>query len=1030
MMALLLGAATPPPSLPAPEPALREAQALTARGDTAGALRVLEKTLARLPARGDEANATALHLEAARTAANANETARAKAHLDAFERLSPVFGSAPTLLARLRREAARVATRLGNPQAAERLLSKTVVILAASDAAVAAEAANALGLAQLDLHYYQTAEASFTWSLSLLEGAPAPEELRVTVLVNLSSTLIEASRINEARAMVRRAEEAAGTNPRWRNEVALVKAQILLRDSDIPGAKQLLESSARDASVDDPSRPHMLLLLATAHFNSGFMPEAIRAGLEAAEAYRVTLGSRHPALARTYHLLGTAYADLKSLARAGEFFVRATDIERASFGDRSVQLQSTELERAWLDVQTDELANAAQRAERALIVLKQANGVDHRLEGIANVILGLVAEKRRDNNRAVDRYRTAQRLVTEARGERSPDLGFSLVRLGRLFTRLRRYDEAQSALDRAVAIYEHAGSAGTPRLAEAMMARADLLAARGDRRGSIDESRRGYAILTEAIGRNEGGAESGDQLRHGVRELFAVHATRVLMLESGSEAVEEAFSASQYALVSRAGQALRMAAARRAERDDELGGLLRRREDDDASRRQAGEQSQAAMLGRGPDSVAEQERLRSRERDYADRVRGADIILARRFPGYDQFSRPRPVSIAAVRAALRPHEMLLMPVTTEDITLVWAVTDRDARAVPVPVGRRQIAKLVGQIRKGVDLGAVPNNQSLPLFDTQAASDLYSWLITPVSAVIGARTTLVVVTDGSLQTVPFTLLIGGSARDWLVRSYAVSNYPSVEALVATRSARVHSAAPMSFLGIGNPRLQGYAVASDATRSVAFDLRDALSRLPQLPETADELSRMAALFPDDRVKLLTGEAATGQRLRDGKPNQFRILAFATHAVMAGELPDLTEPAIVLTPEHDGDRHGVSKAGTEGLLTASEIASLELDAELVVLSACNTAAPDGGPLADGFSGLARAFIQAGARSLLVSNWAVSSAATVELTTNFLAALEANPTADKPAALRTAILRLMDNPDPDLRNPAFWAPFVIVGD
>jgi CHAT domain-containing protein len=140
------------------------------------------------------------------------------------------------------------------------------------------------------------------------------------------------------------------------------------------------------------------------------------------------------------------------------------------------------------------------------------------------------------------------------------------------------------------------------------------------------------------------------------------------------------------------------------------------------------------------------------------------------------------------------------------------------------------------------------------------------------------------------------------------------------------------------------------------------------------------------------------------------------------MAGELPGLAEPAIVLTA-------GDEDAPMDGLLTASDVAALELDADLILLSACNTAAPDAGPYAEGLSGLARAFLQAGARSLLVSHWSVASTATVELTAGFVAEVQSHPGRRRAKALREAMVKMIDGPDRALRHPAFWSPFVVVG-
>ena len=145
------------------------------------------------------------------------------------------------------------------------------------------------------------------------------------------------------------------------------------------------------------------------------------------------------------------------------------------------------------------------------------------------------------------------------------------------------------------------------------------------------------------------------------------------------------------------------------------------------------------------------------------------------------------------------------------------------------------------------------------------------------------------------------------------------------------------------------------------------------MQRLPETADELKAIAATLKAGTASLHLGESATETRVKSLDLSRSRNLAFATHGLMAGELKGFAEPALVLTPPEEGSELD------DGLLTASEIAQLKLNADWVILSACNTAAADGTPGAEGLSGLAKAFFYAGARSLLVSHWAVSSEATV---------------------------------------------------
>jgi len=173
------------------------------------------------------------------------------------------------------------------------------------------------------------------------------------------------------------------------------------------------------------------------------------------------------------------------------------------------------------------------------------------------------------------------------------------------------------------------------------------------------------------------------------------------------------------------------------------------------------------------------------------------------------------------------------------------------------------------------------------------------------------------------------------------------------------------------------------------------------------------------------LLTGDEAIEPALLDAGMEHAEVLVFATHGLLSGELEGLAEPALVLTPPE------TTSAADDGLLTASEIADMSLAARWVILSACNTAGGDGRPDADGLSGLARAFLVAGAETIMVSHWPVRDDAAARLTTDTFATLTAGKIQRKSRALQAAMQAMLDDEsDPTLAHPAAWAPFVLVGD
>ncbi len=202
-------------------------------------------------------------------------------------------------------------------------------------------------------------------------------------------------------------------------------------------------------------------------------------------------------------------------------------------------------------------------------------------------------------------------------------------------------------------------------------------------------------------------------------------------------------------------------------------------------------------------------------------------------------------------------------------------------------------------------------------------------------------------------------------------------------------------------------------------------DAVRRLAPLPETADELRAIAAVLNAGDGSVILGAQATERTVRNTILSDSRVLAFATHGLIAGQIRGAAEPALVLTPP------AVASDADDGLLTASEIARyLQLDADWVILSACNTAAGDK-PGAEGLSGLAKAFFYAGARALLVSHWSVPSDSAVKLTTRMLAEAAENPGIARAEALKRSMLALMNDPEnAHFAHPLFWAPFVVVGE
>jgi CHAT domain-containing protein len=217
----------------------------------------------------------------------------------------------------------------------------------------------------------------------------------------------------------------------------------------------------------------------------------------------------------------------------------------------------------------------------------------------------------------------------------------------------------------------------------------------------------------------------------------------------------------------------------------------------------------------------------------------------------------------------------------------------------------------------------------------------------------------------------------------------------------------------------PKTEGQATAS-------------IGNLPRLPETADEVRNVAiALKADPDADVFLGAKANEETVRTADLAHRRVVMFATHGLVPGDLDGLQEPALALSAP------SVARVQGDGLLTMSKILGLKLDADWVVLSACNTAAGSGAG-AEAVSGLGRAFFYAGTRALLVSNWPVETTSARALTTDLFRRQAEQPSLSRAEALRQAELALIDGPGfladgkPlfSYAHPIFWAPFAVIGD
>ena len=402
-----------------------------------------------------------------------------------------------------------------------------------------------------------------------------------------------------------------------------------------------------------------------------------------------------------------------------------------------------------------------------------------------------------------------------------------------------------------------------------------------------------------------------------------------------------------------------------------------------------------------------------------------------------------PGPVAGAQALLKDDEALVAILPTDGAVLLFGITRTAAVLERSDLSRPELIALVTRLRASVLPNDAGGGIRVKPFDAAAAFELYSRTAGRISATIAGKKHLFWYSGPDMASIPPSLLIekkpprpmiddpGELARlPWFADRYGVSVLPEPYLFWIFRGAREPPKPAFAFVGVGAPQLS-LAELQGARQSRSMDLAGglnggALASLPKLPEAADELRGLAAALSPGKSALLMGADASKPKVLALLAQGGEIVSFATHGFVANEILGVSDPSLLLASA-DPDAHPDADP-LQSLLTAGEIADLDLNSRLVILSACNTATSDGRPRGASFTGLSQSFTSAGARSLLVSHWPVASMAAAELSVTTVR--NSREGKQEPAlALRDA-MRKFRTTYPEYAHPFYWAPFVFVGD
>lgn len=780
------------------------------------------------------------------------------------------------------------------------------------------------------------------------------------------------------------------------------------------------------------------------YFHQGRMEQAepiLRRALAIAEK---SLPDGHPKLAISLYNLATVLQEQKQNGQAESLLLRALKMAELPVISSRPDMASTRVD---LYVEQTDYAQANPLLQFTLAADQNQLGKDHPLTAsFLKSLASLYVEQSRYAE-AEPLFRRAVEIFEKPLGPANPGIASVLSEWSKLHIRQGQFALAEPMQLKALGIMEKALGQDHPMLAPYLYDITELYLAQNRLDAAQATSRRVSSLLRDRYANDDNDGRSGGKLseQQSRRDIF-LQRLQVLSLgqdsaPASSQAAEEAFEFAQLARASSVGQSIGQMAARFAQTGDELAQTIREQQDTQAKLRQA---NQALLLTVSQTSEQAHRELANVMREDVNRLNQRldelERKLVEQFPQYRSLISQAPVSAKEVQGLLAADEALIVYTLAATRVYAWVVTPKKIAFLPLTTTQGDIDKQVRFLRSKLQ----PNAQDqLPAFTPATSLRLYQAVFAPLEPhLVGARHILQV-NEGALQGLPFALLASEdpatSQSHWLAERFSFSVLPSVSALKALRVFTRGKSGAKPFAGFGDPVLtDAKKTEAEITPRILFrsgnfstgnsqnpngiaDV-DVIRGANSLPQTAGELRAISTALKGADEDVYLRERATETQVRALDLLPYRFIAFATHGVVAGDMPGLAEPGLILTPPKTGTDQD------DGYLASGEIAQLKLNADWVLLSACNTAASDGSNNAEGLSGLAKSFFYAGSRSLLVSNWPVASNATRDLITRTVSLYAASPGLRKSDALKQASAEMAASTE--YAHPFYWAAFSVVGD
>jgi CHAT domain-containing protein len=966
-------------------------------------------------------------------------TARLRSSLAIVERVPGANGTWATIASLL----ATVYKEQGHYSDAEPLYKRSLEIavkLLGSDALPVAELTNNLARLYNEQGRYSDAEKLYKRALAIKEKVLDSNDPQVAALLNnIAQLYVSQGKYAEAEALFSRALKIYEKTPgdQYDRDLAAMLGNMGGLSAALgryEAARQLFNRAlAVEQKIFGPDHPEVaatLNNLASINVSQGRYDEAEPLLKRSLVINERSYGLSHPKVSAPLENLAQLYRFQGRYLDAEPLYKRSLAILENTLEPQHLSIAAALQNLAALYVTQGRFDDAEPYYQRSIVIREKALGSDH--PDFAKSLFGLATfyEQQGRYRDAEPLYRRSLRIREKILGSDHPEVGVSLNGLAYCYASQGRYAEAEPLYQKSLEIREKTLGPNHPDVALSLNNLAALYNAQGH-----------YAEAMPFVKRTIAARRASGMI------AFAVLSGSE---KSGLIGQEEALAASynvlQFSSSSKAAEAVVKVAQRFAAGGGELATMVRKQQDlsveaDNLDKALLA----AASKGSKERNISAEESMRKRLAEIdADLVR-IESVLAKKFPNYVALAVPQPLTIDDTQNLLADDEAVVALIAEPDANYAWVVTKTDAFWTRTPINdfHTEVARLRQSLKFEENGEAVDKP-----FDVALSYKIYQHTLAPVADKLAGKKRLFIIANGAMTSLPFGLLVTKDPSrkslketEWLIKSHAITVSPSIYSLKTMRTQGNNSSAPKPMIAFADPifsksaRAQAKSAQNVAMRSLAsfyegtyLDVGRLGENLRQLPGTRDEVESIGEALGVGSTDLNLGLVATETAVKKAKLDEYRIVYFATHGLVAGDLAKFSkakaEPALALTiPDKPTEFD-------DGLLQASEVAQLKLNADWAVLSACNTASADGVG-AEALSGLARAFLYAGARSLVVSHWDVSDEATKALMTNLFEISAKSPSLSHGEAMQQATLKLINEAKTEEEaHPKYWAPFVVVGE